>query len=592
MPFVLGFRNWKKGLQSALRCDLQTSDRQRLAWSATTCELVVINFVLELTCLRQYASAFPNSGRKHRVGYAEVSSGAPFNESEDLELREIARCLRRLLTLVALSGIVIPLPVSAQSADLRGVVYDDANANGVRDVSEHGIAGVVVSNQRDVVVTDSLGHFDIPRGTTGILFVSVPNGFRASGKFWQPTTATATTVDFGLIRQTQSRTFTFVHASDSHISPKNVERFRHFRQLADSQDASFVLMGGDLIYDAMSQSEARSRSFFGLYATETRSFRTPIWAVPGNHDHYGIIPSSSHADPNNPLYNRGMYRQYLGPDYYSFTYGGVHFIGLNTISPDDSAYYGDVDSVQMAWLKRDLAHVKAETPVVTFNHIPLFSSWPTLTGYDEDPLVATLAKINGKGQFRHTVSNVLAVIEAMHGHRYVLALGSHMHAAEHVSYMSDGLELRSDVSAAIVGGNEFSGVTCGWMRALRAGALWDVLHVGQSGEILILGPDDPIDRTRRRINDAVREGQLVVQSHARRAQRECGIQIDDGSLLHDRHGLKGFTLAALSGDDLEHFQQTDCGHDQPPHVFDRRSKVSGTGLIREVGEPRGRVHDV
>jgi 3',5'-cyclic-AMP phosphodiesterase len=76
---------------------------------------------------------------------------------------------------------------------------------------------------------------------------------------------------------------------------------------------------------------------------------------PGNHDHYGIIRSRSHADPANPLYNRGMYRQYFGPDYYSFTYGGVHFIGLNTISPDDSAYYGDVDSVQMEWLKRDLS---------------------------------------------------------------------------------------------------------------------------------------------------------------------------------------------------------------------------------------------
>ncbi len=356
-------------------------------------------------------------------------------------------------------GIVIPPSAGAQGAEVHGIVYDDANANGIRDVSEHGIAGVMVSNQRDVVTTDSLGRFDIPRGTTGIVFVSVPDGFRSSGKFWQPTTATVALLDFGLSRQRQSRTFTFVHASDSHISPKNVERFRHFRGLADSLNASFVLMGGDLIYDAMSQSEARSRSFFDLYATETKSFRTPMWAVPGNHDHYGIIPTSSHADPNNPLYNRGMYRQYLGPDYYSFTYGGVHFIGLNTISPDDSAYYGDVDSVQMAWLKRDLAHVKAETPVVTFNHIPFFSSWPTLTGYDEDPLVATTAKINGKRQYRHTVGNVLAVLEAMGGHRYVLALGSHMHAPERVSYMSDGLELRSDVSAAIVGGNEFSGVT-------------------------------------------------------------------------------------------------------------------------------------
>lgn len=365
----------------------------------------------------------------------------------------------RRLALLVLSGLVIAPAASAQGAELRGVVYQDANANEKRDASEHGIAGVVVSNQHDVVVTDSLGRFGIPRGATGIVFVSVPDGFRASGKFWQATTATAASVDFGLIRETQSRTFTFVHGSDPHIAPENVERFRRFRQLADSLSPSFVLMGGDLIRDAMSQAESKAREYFDLYAAESRAFRTPVWLVPGNHDHYGIIRSRSHADPGNPLYNRGMYRQYFGPDYYSFTYGGVHFIGLNTISPDDSAYYGDVDSVQMAWLKHDLEHVPANVPIVTFNHIPFFSSWTTLIGYDEDPLVATLARINGKPQYRHTVGNVLAVLEAMRGHRYVLALGSHMHAAEHASFVSDGLALRSDVSAAIVGGNEFSGVT-------------------------------------------------------------------------------------------------------------------------------------
>lgn len=113
-------------------------------------------------------------------------------------------------------------------------------------------------------------------------------------------------------------------------------------------------------------------------------------------------------------------------------------------------------SRDVAW--RDLAHVPAETPVVTFNHIPFYSSWTTLIGYDEDPLVATLATIKGKKQFRHTVGNVLAVMEAMRGHRYALALGSHMHAAEHASFVTDGVQLRSEVSAAIVGGNDLGAV--------------------------------------------------------------------------------------------------------------------------------------
>jgi hypothetical protein len=358
------------------------------------------------------------------------------------------------LALLAASATLVASPAVAQAGLLHGVVFSDANANGRRDGSEPGMSGVMVSNQRDVVVTDSLGRFEMPGGSTGIVFVSVPDGFRATGAFWRTAAAAPAPVDFGLVREAQPRTFSFVHASDSHLAPENVDRFRRFRRMVDSLAPEFALMGGDLVRDAMSQPESKARSYFDLYVAESKAFHTPVLAVPGNHDHYGIIRTRSHADPSNPLYDRGMYRHYLGPDYYSFTYGGIHFIGLNTISPDDSAYCGDVDSVQMEWLKRDLGHVPAAMPIVTFNHIPMMSGWVTLIPYDEDPLVATLATVLGKRQFRHTVGNVLAVIEAMRGHRYVLALGSHMHVAERLAFVTDGVTLRSEVSAAIVGGNE------------------------------------------------------------------------------------------------------------------------------------------
>jgi len=67
--------------------------------------------------------------------------------------------------------------------------------------------------------------------------------------------------------------------------------------------------------------------------------------------------SVSLTSAEQPLYNRGMYRQYFGRDYYSFT---------------------------------------------TFNHTPMISNWTTLIGYDEDPPIATLATVNGKKRYRHT----------------------------------------------------------------------------------------------------------------------------------------------------------------------------------------------
>ena len=363
------------------------------------------------------------------------------------------------VAMTALAILALASPVAGQAAMIGGVVFGDANRNGVRDVAEHGVPGVTVSNQRDVVVTDSAGRFAISPGLTGILFVATPDGYRSVGTFWRAVGDTSGVAEFGLVRERQPRAFTFVHASDPHLAPANTDRFRRFRAMTDSLSPAFVLMGGDLVRDAMSQNEATARSYFELYAAESRAFHMPVWNVPGNHDHFGIIGSRSHVDPKHPLYNRGMYRHYLGPDYYSFTYGGVHFIGLNSVSADDSAYYGDVDSLQLAWLKRDVAQVPATTPIVTFNHIPFVSGWGTLLGYSDDALVGDMAIVDGKKRFRHTVNNVQDVIEAMRGHRYVLALGSHMHAPERLEFLSDSMRVRFEVSAAIVGGNTVGPMT-------------------------------------------------------------------------------------------------------------------------------------
>ena len=84
---------------------------------------------------------------------------------------------------------MIALLIAAQlaGAGLSGVVYLDRNGNGVRDAGEAGLAGVAVSDQADVVVTDAGGAFRITgaRGT-GVVFVSVPSGYRSVGPFWRP----------------------------------------------------------------------------------------------------------------------------------------------------------------------------------------------------------------------------------------------------------------------------------------------------------------------------------------------------------------------------------------------------------------------
>ena len=348
--------------------------------------------------------------------------------------------------------LLMPVTLAAQGT-LSVTVFDDHNGNGVRDAGERTIRGVVISNQRDVATTDTSGVARIERGPTGIVFVSVPNGYRSVGSFWRAPAPSDSQLVFALQPAPAPRTFSFVHASDPHIAPNNVERTRRFRQLVDSMRPDFTIVTGDLIYDAMSQQEPRARSYFELFDAETRGFSKPLWTVPGNHDHFGIIPSRSHVAETHPLYDRAMYRLYRGPDYYSFTYGGVHFVGLNTLMTDDSAYYGRVDSLQLAWLRRDLATVPPAVPIVTFNHIPMVSAWELLGGFADMALVSSLRRVDGKTTDRHTVANVLEVMSAMRGHRWAVALGGHMHTAEKLVFQTEGVPTRFEQAAAIVGPN-------------------------------------------------------------------------------------------------------------------------------------------
>ncbi|HVX41174.1 MAG TPA: metallophosphoesterase [Gemmatimonadaceae bacterium] len=350
-------------------------------------------------------------------------------------------------------ALLLPATLAAQGS-LRVTVFNDRNGNGVRDAGERAIPSVVISNQRDIVTTDASGVARIERGPTGIVYVSVPNGYRSVGAFWRAPAPTDSQLTFALQPAPAPRTFRFVHGSDPHIAPNNVDRTRRFRQLVDSIKPDFTIVTGDLVFDAMSQQEPRARSFFELFDAETRGFANPLWTVPGNHDHFGIIPTRSHVPATHPLYNRGMYRLYRGPDYYSFNYGGLHFIALNTLMADDSAYYGRVDSLQLAWLERDLATVAPSVPIVTFNHIPMVSAWELLGGFADIPMVSSLRRINGTTTDRHTVANVLEVEHAMRGHPWVLALGGHMHVAEKQVFQTEGVATRFEIAAAIVGPNK------------------------------------------------------------------------------------------------------------------------------------------
>lgn len=349
------------------------------------------------------------------------------------------------VTLLCASLLALP----GAYGQVSGTVFADLNSNGRRDPGEAGLSRVAVSNQVEVVATDSAGVFTLAGAGSGIIFVSVPDGFRAVNRFWQR--ADSAPLNFALAQSTRAEETVFIHASDVHIQKSSLPRMDRLRAIIDSVRPAFVVVTGDLTRDALRVGEVEARGYFELYRQESGRISVPVWNVPGNHENFGIERHLSLVAKTHPLYGRGMYRHYLGPDYYSFTAGGVHFVGLNSIDYEDLWYYGHVDSTQLRWLQRDLARVPRNVPIVTFNHIPFAAGAPAIAGYDDTPGM-TVLRVGGKEQLRHVVSNLDEVLKVLEDRPFPLALGGHFHERERVEFGLQGRPpIRFEQAAAVVG---------------------------------------------------------------------------------------------------------------------------------------------
>ena len=334
---------------------------------------------------------------------------------------------------------------------VSGYVFEDLNNNGAKDANEKGIRDAVVSDQVNVVTTNENGFYQIQYTSTyGILFVSLPNGFQSKA-WWQRVDSinNVSQINFPLVKIASPSSFTFIHASDTHISETSLDRIRKFQQIIDSVKPELVLITGDLIRDALRVPDTEATRLYELFLTEIKKTKPPVWYIPGNHEIFGIERHLSLVSQQHPLYGRKMYHHYLGPDYYSFNYGGIHFIGLNSVEFEDLWYYGRIDSIQLEWLKKDVATVSPATPIITFQHIPFFSGGFSMMPFEEDGPGRSVVREKGVLQYRHIVSNTQEVLTILKDHNYPLALGGHYHFQQKFSF--EGLSTRFEQTAAVVG---------------------------------------------------------------------------------------------------------------------------------------------
>src|SRR5260221_9675970 len=168
------------------------------------------------------------------------------------------------------------LPISTT---VTGFVFDDINHNNIKDKNETGIKGVAVSDQVNVVTTGEDGSYSLPDAKGyGIVFVSVPDGYKSNDAFWQlmDTVKPGSTINFPLSKTKAASSFTFIHASDTHISPAIVDRMKKLEHITDSVKPDMMLITGDLVKDALRVAEQTARSLHELVKAERSNINTTV----------------------------------------------------------------------------------------------------------------------------------------------------------------------------------------------------------------------------------------------------------------------------------------------------------------------------
>ncbi|GGA36447.1 metallophosphoesterase family protein [Dyella nitratireducens] len=164
-------------------------------------------------------------------------------------------------------------------------------------------------------------------------------------------------------------TFSFVQISDSHIgfhkapNPDVVGTLRRSLAMINAQSTrpAFLLHTGDLTH----LSKPEEFDTLAGVMQEARVGRS--FYVPGEHDVIG--------DNGAEFFRRFGEKQQDG-GWYSFDQDGVHFVGLINVLNLKAGGLGSLGTDQLAWLKKDLAGLSAETPIVVFAHMPLWPLYP------------------------------------------------------------------------------------------------------------------------------------------------------------------------------------------------------------------------
>jgi len=173
----------------------------------------------------------------------------------------------------------------------------------------------------------------------------------------------------------------FVQVSDSHLGFKgtaNTAVEQSFQHAINQVNAlpfrpDFVMHTGDLTHLSTPAQFDQVKQMLGHLNT------AQTLTVPGEHDS---------VDDAGQKYRAAFGAGTAGDGWYSFDMKGVHFLALvNTLSLEKLGHLG---TDQLEFIRKDVAKLSSDTPIVVFSHIPLFEMYPAW-GWGTDDAVQALS---------------------------------------------------------------------------------------------------------------------------------------------------------------------------------------------------------
>jgi hypothetical protein len=346
--------------------------------------------------------------------------------------RDVVRGGGAALTLATATSSIGQAFAMNDDRSATGIVFEDRSGTGRRTQGDPGIAGVLVSNGREVVKTDHDGRYVLPVDEETIIFVIKPTGYAVPvergvmlPRFYyihqpngtpahlslryrgiEPTGALPGSIDFALKKVDEPTRFDVLMFADPHAgSPAEVGFIRDdvVNALIGTR-AAFGITMGDIMSDDL--------SLFGRYNRIIGQLGVPWYNVVGNHD--------LNLDAPGGKYSRETFKQTFGPCHYAFEYGGALFLMLDNVDyfgahagrPNNNCdYEGRFGERQLAFVANVLSRTPTDRLVVVAMHIPLRT--------DLDP--------NDPASNTADRSALLALL----GGRRAVSFSGHMHTTEH-----------------------------------------------------------------------------------------------------------------------------------------------------------------